>query len=133
MTAALEWSGEGMRFRGGTVGGPQVVIDGDNLAGPSPVASLLLGLGGCMAADVVDIATKMRVPMTGLRLVLEGDRHAEPPRRFTGIRMKFMVSGVAAADEEKLHRAIGLSREKYCSVLHSLRDDIEISIHLELN
>jgi putative redox protein len=133
MTAALEWSGEGLRFRGGTVGGPQVVIDGDNAAGPSPVASLLLGLGGCMAADVVDIATKMRVPMTGLRLVLEGDRRPEPPRRFTGIRMKFMVSGVAAADEEKLQRAIELSREKYCSVLHSLRDDIEIGIHLELN
>jgi uncharacterized OsmC-like protein len=29
-------------------------------------------------------------------------------------------------------RAIDLSRDKYCSVLHSLREDIEMSFELEL-
>jgi putative redox protein len=133
MAVSLQWLGETLRFHGGTVGGPQVVVDGSNADGPSPVAALLLGLGGCMAADVVDIATKMRLPLTGLSLVLEGDRRAEPPRRFTAIRMKFLVSGMAAADEPQLRRAIDLSRETYCSVLHSLRDDIPIEIDLEMS
>jgi putative redox protein len=133
MTVSLAWTGEALRFRGGAVDGPEVVVDGGNTEGPSPVAALLLGVGGCMAADIVDIATKMRVPMTSIRVVLEGDRRAEPPRRFTAIRMKFVVGGVAAADEPKLQRAIDMSRDTYCSVLHSLRDDIAIDIDLEMN
>jgi putative redox protein len=133
LVTALDWTGEGLKFRGGTVGGPEIVVDGSNREGPSPVAALLLGIGGCMAADVVDIATKMRVPMEGLRVVVEGDRRGEPPRYLTAVRMKFMVRGVAAADEPKLRRAIDMSRDTYCSVLHSVRDDVDIGIDLELS
>jgi putative redox protein len=133
LVTALDWTGEGLSFRGGTVGGPEIVVDGSNEAGPSPVAALLLGIGGCMAADVVDIVTKMRVPMDGLRVVVEGDRRGDPPRYLTAVRMKFMARGVAAADEPKLRRAIDMSRDTYCSVLHSLREDVDIGIDLELS
>jgi putative redox protein len=64
--------------------------------------------------------------------VVEGDRRAEPPRRYTAIRLRYIVTGVAAADESKVWRAIHLSRDTYCSVLHSLREDIEVGIDLEL-
>jgi putative redox protein len=114
------------------VGGPEILIDSDGAAGPSPTVSLALALAGCMAVDVLDIAHKMRVPISGLSVIVAADRKADPPRRFTALRQKFITAGVAAADEAKVMRAIDLSREKYCSVLHSLREDIEMSFELEL-
>jgi putative redox protein len=132
LNVALAWTGVAMQFRGGRVDGPQLVIDSDGAAGPSPVDSLALALAGCMAVDVLDIVQKMRVPITGLSVDVQADRRAEPPRRITAVRQTFRTTGVEAADEAKVTRAIDLSREKYCSVLHSLREDIEMSFDLEL-
>jgi putative redox protein len=132
VTVELAWAGAGMRFSGGRTGGPAIVMDGDGADGPSPMVALLLGLAGCMAADVVDIATKMRLPLATLEVVADADRRPEPPRRYTAIRLRYIVGGVAAADEAKVWRAIELSRERYCSVMHSLRDDIDVAIELEL-
>jgi len=130
---SLRWEGEGLRFRGGAEGRPEGVVDGDGVTAPSPVQTLLLALAGCTAADLVLIADRMRVPLGGLSVVVEGDRRAEPPRRFTRIVMRFRVSGMAAEDEPKVRRALDLSAEKYCSVLHSLRtDDLEVRAELEL-
>jgi putative redox protein len=108
------------------------VIDGDAEAGPSPMQSLLLGLAGCMAVDVVMILQKMRVPLEGLAIRAEGERAPEPPRRFTQIRLVYETRGLAPADSDKLDRAIELSREKYCSVLHTLRPDTLVSIETVL-
>ncbi|MBR9989296.1 MAG: OsmC family protein [Gemmatimonadetes bacterium] len=132
LNVALAWTGEDQQFRGGRVGGPQLVIDSSGLAGPSPVDALALALAGCMAVDVLDIVQKMRVPISGLSVDVQADRRADPPRRITALRQTFRTTGVTAADESKVTRAIDLSREKYCSVLHSLREDIEMSFELEL-
>lgn len=132
VNVALAWTGVGLQFSGGRVDGPQVLIDSAGRAGPSPVDALVLALAGCMAVDVLDITQKSRVPITGLSVTVEGARRAEPPRRITALRQTFRTTGVAAANEAKVTRAIELSREKYCSVLHSLREDIEMSFELEL-
>jgi uncharacterized OsmC-like protein len=34
--------------------------------------------------------------------------------------------------QKKLERAISLSHEKYCSVYHSLRKDIEVKVNYEI-
>lgn len=128
----LRWEGDGQRYRGGAVGGPELVLDSAGVAGPSPVTALALSLAGCMAIDVLDIAQKMRLTVTALEVGIEGDRRAEPPRRLTAVRLTYRLKGVAAEDEDKVQRAIDLSREKYCSVLHSLREDIRIDIDLDL-
>jgi putative redox protein len=130
-TALLRWDG-GQRFAAGTLDGPQIVIDGTGAAGPSPMTALLLSLGGCMAADVVDIARKMRLSIETLELHVEGDRAAEPPRRYLRVRLRFRVRGVPPADEPKLRRAIDLSFETYCSVFHTLRPDLDVAAELEL-
>ncbi len=83
-----------------------------------------------MGADIVDILGKMRVPLEALELRLEGDRAAEPPRRFLSIRILGEARGVSEEDEPKLRRAVALSEEKYCSVLHTLRPDCEISTEI---
>ena len=126
VNVALEWEQTGLVFRGGAVGGVEVRVDGNTKVAISPVQSMLVSLVACTAADVVDILTRMRVPLTGLTVRAEGDRAAQPPRRYTAIRLEYEALGVPAADEEKLQRAIQLSHEKYCSVMHSLRSDIEI-------
>jgi putative redox protein len=118
---ALEWKG-GLRFAGRTPGG-ELVLDGDSAAGPSPVQALAFALAGCMATDVVHILTRGRVPPRALRVTFSGERAPEDPRRFVRVALHFEVSGQVPAD--KIDRAVALSREKYCSVWHSLRPDIE--------
>jgi putative redox protein len=61
----------------------------------------------------------------------EGYRRSEPPRRFTAIRLTYRARGVPEADREKLQRAVDLSRETYCSVLHTLQPDLDLDILIE--
>jgi len=128
MELELRWSGEGLRFHSDVAGG--VVIDGDAVAGPSPMQSLLLGLAGCMAVDVVLILQKMRAAPEGLRVRVEGVRAPEPPRRFTAIRLVYETEGSVPVPQDRLEQAIALSRDKYCSVLHTLRPDTAIDIEI---
>lgn len=131
VTTHVRWTGAGLQFVAGGAGKPHMLLDGNGAVAPSPVTTLLLALGGCTAADIIDISNKMRVSVGGLELVLEADRASEPPRRVTRIRMVYRVSGVAGSDRDKVQRAHDLSHEKYCSVLHSLRRDTEIESELE--
>ena len=59
-----------------------------------------------------------------------GDRACEAPRRYTRIRLVYEVQGLGVGEEEKVRRAIALSHEKYCSVLHTLRPDVEVRSEL---
>lgn len=120
LKAELVWS-DALRF-GATSGPSAVVIDGDGAAGPSPMQLAAFALAGCMAADVVAILQKGRHPLNGMRVSFDGERAQEPPRRFVRIALHFHVSGSVPA--EAVERAIALSRAKYCSVWHSLRQDI---------
>ena len=131
----LRWTGEGEVFRGGPVPPegetrPETVVDGDSAAGPSPMDHLLLGLAGCMGVDVRMILEKSRVPLEAMEVEVEGQRAPEPPRRFVRLRLVYRVRGPREEDEAKLERAVALSRDKYCSVLHSLRPDIDLSIEI---
>lgn len=128
----VSWTGEGQLFRGGAAGGVQIPLDGRGAAGPSPVQALLLALAACTGADVVEILEKMRVPLTGLELEVEGERAQNPPRRYTAIRLRFRAAGVPPEAEDRLRRAVALSAEKYCSVLHSLRPDVVVESDVAL-
>ncbi len=129
LTAELVWS-TGLQF-GATSGRSAVVIDADGAAGPSPLQAAAFGLAGCMAADVVSILQKGRHPLTGLRVSLTADRAPNPPRRFVRVALHFRVTG--AVPPEAVDRAIALSRETYCSVWHSMRQDIELTTTVDLH
>ncbi|HEX7051573.1 MAG TPA: OsmC family protein [Longimicrobiales bacterium] len=133
VAVTLRWTGEGLRFDGGARDGAWIRLDGDGETGPAPMQTLLLALAGCMAADVVNILGKMRLPLEGLEFRIEGDRAPEPPRRYLRLRMVCETRGIAAADEDKVRRALALSEEKYCSVLHTLRPDLDIGTRLILS
>jgi putative redox protein len=128
--ATLAWE-RGLVFRGGAAGGPEVVIDGDNTAGPGPMLTLLLAAAACSGSDVVAILEKMRVVLRQLRIEVRGVRREQEPRRYTAIHFGFQLAG-DGLDEARARRAIDLSLEKYCSVVASLAPDITISYGLTL-
>jgi putative redox protein len=128
--ATLTWEA-GLRFRGGEPGGPGVVIDGDNAAGPGPMLTLLLAAAACSGADVASILQKMRVNLGELRIEVTGERRDTEPRRYVAIHLAYRMAA-EGLDERRARRAIDLSLEKYCSVVHSLAPDIAISYALSL-
>ncbi|HUF76197.1 MAG TPA: OsmC family protein [Longimicrobiales bacterium] len=124
----LRWAGEGQVFRGGPDGGPEITIDGNAEKGPSNTHTLLMALAGCMAMDVKTILEKSRVPVEAIEVEAVGVRAESPPRRFLSITLTYDVRGPGKDDEKKVQRALDLSRDKYCSVLHSLNPGIQIDI-----
>jgi putative redox protein len=128
LVAGLVWS-DGLRFDA-TSGANTAVVDGDGKAGPSPTQYAAVGLAGCMAADVVDIIRKGRHPLRALHVTFTGTRADTPPRRFLTISLRFAIQG--GVPPEAVERAIALSREKYCSVWHSFRQDIELSTTFDI-
>jgi putative redox protein len=110
----------------GRSGSTELTLDSDAKAGPSPMQLVGYGLAACMAMDVVVILTKGRHELKGLRVDLTGIRADEEPRRYTAIEIHYSVTG--NVPETAVQRAIDLSRDKYCSVWHSLRQDIELKV-----
>jgi putative redox protein len=129
----LEWTGKRLQFTGGGTepSTPSITIDGDGAAGPSPMLALLLAAAGCTAADVVVILTKMRVELEHLSVDVSGTRRDEEPRRYTELTFRFRVGGSEVA-REQVERAVALSLDKYCSVVHSLAADIDVRHEIEL-
>ena len=120
VTAELVWAEE-LRFSV-TSARITTVVDGHANAGASPVQMLVIGLAACMAMDVVDIIKKGRHPLTAFRTSIVAERQSTVPHRVTKASLHFDVHG--DVPEPVLERAIALSRDKYCSVWHSLREDI---------
>lgn len=127
-TATLTWT-EALQFEAQS-GQTKLTIDSRGVAGPSPIEALALALAGCMAVDVVDIVTKGRHPLRALTAVLTAERAAEPPRRFMSVGLHFTVSGDVPTTA--LERALQLSRDKYCSVWQSMRQDIPLTTTYEV-
>jgi len=106
----------------GHSGEASMVLDSAGVAGPSPVQALAFALAGCMGMDVVHVLRKGRHDLRGLKIALTGERAQEDPHRFTALTLEFYITGPVPRDQ--IQRAIDLSHEKYCSVWHSMRQDI---------
>ena len=121
ITAELVWTGEGLQF-GVTSARIATVVDGHSTAGASPVQMLVIGLAACMGMDVLDIVQKGRHPLTAFRTSIVAERQQTVPHRLTRASIHFHLHG--AVPEAAVERAIVLSRDKYCSVWQSLKEDI---------
>ena len=110
----------------GSSGQARMTLDSAGIAGPSPMQALGFALAACMAMDVVHVLRKGRHDLRGLKVGLVAGRAEEEPRRFTSATLQFTVTGNVRP--EPIQRAIDLSRDKYCSVWNSLREDIELTV-----
>ena len=95
-----------------TMDGP-IEIGGENL-GVRPMEMLLLGVAGCTMIDVVTTLQKMRQDLSHCETKISAERANEHPKVFTDIHIHFIVKG-KDLDSKKVHKAISLSAEKYCS------------------
>ena len=124
MNARVRWT-VGMRFDGSAESGGAMTMDarpehGGEGAGPSPMETVLLALGGCTGMDVISILVKMRAPLAGLEIAIAADRADEHPRVFTRIALEYVFVGDGLRPEQ-VSRAVELSQERYCSVSAMLR------------
>jgi len=116
--ASVKWVGEAM-FLGESGSGHTVVMDGPpdhggRNVGLRPMETLLVGVGGCAAFDVMTMLRKSRQVVRDCVAELEADRADEVPAVFTRIHLHFRVTG-DKLKEAHVKRAVSLSAEKYCS------------------
>jgi putative redox protein len=119
---SLTWT-NGLAFTARDVKrGTEWAIDGRNEAGASPVVLLGSAVAGCMGIDLVHILTRGRFEVRSVKAAFHGYRAGTDPKRYTRIDLRFTVD--TSAPDDQIERALALSRDKYCSVWQSLRQDI---------
>ena len=96
-----------------------------------PTDTLIMSLAGCLGIDVVMFLQKMRVEIKEFEIETSGERNPEPPQYYKSMEMTIHVSGKGITPK-KLDRAISLSQEKYCSVYHTLRKDLNVKVRYEI-
>jgi putative redox protein len=91
---------------------------GENF-GVRPMQTLLMGLGGCSAIDVISILKKQRQEVVDYKMTISGEREkGKEPSLWQSINVEFHLYGNIDAD--KASRAVDLSVNKYCSVAATL-------------
>jgi putative redox protein len=128
LTVDLTWIGE-LKFSG-VSNHASMIVDNAGIAGPSPTQALGFALAGCMTTDVAHILTRGRHAFRALRSHLVADRAPDDPHRIVRMTLQIVVEGGVPPDA--VDRAIALSREKYCSVWHSMRQDIEFNVNSDI-
>ncbi|MBY0493179.1 MAG: OsmC family protein [Cyanobacteria bacterium] len=128
IAATLTWQGD-LRFHAATPRS-SIILDSDSTAGPSPPEAIAMALAGCMAIDVADIVIKGRHSLQAMEAKIAGHRREDPPRHFVSFTLHFALTGNVPV--HAVERAINLSKDKYCSVWHSLRQDIALLTSFEV-
>ncbi|MDQ7798926.1 MAG: OsmC family protein [Candidatus Edwardsbacteria bacterium] len=128
MPLTLDWVRD-LQFTASDDAGHGLVLESkkDGIpSGFSPMQLLLISQAGCMAMDVVSILKKKRVGLAGFRVLMDGARASQHPKRFTDMNFVFEARG--KVPPEALEEAIQLSKEKYCSVSATIQNGTNMKI-----
>jgi putative redox protein len=127
--AQLNWT-EGMQFIARAGNGPAVVLDSsEGGSGPSPMEMVLMGVAGCAAIDVIMIMEKKRAQVTGFQVNITGERAEEYPKRYTDIKIEFVLYG-KGIKPKAVEQAIQLSETKYCGAIASLNAEFKTTYRI---
>jgi putative redox protein len=135
MKARIKWI-DGVSFEATSGSGHRLILDGapehgGQNAGIRPMEAVLIGVGACSGFDVVSILKKARQQVSDCVVELEAERAEDPPKVFTRVRMRFVVSGTDLKPAA-VQRAVDLSAEKYCSATAMLRPTVDIRHEVEI-
>lgn len=130
MKILLERVDEAFRLKASNDRGDIVYSDGSAKIGAGengwrPMEMLLVSLAGCSSIDVISILKKQRQVIDSFKMEVSGVRVEGIPSPYKSITIHFLVSG--KIKEEKMEKAIALTKGKYCSVYFSLHPDIEVN------
>ncbi len=122
---------EGLQFVGQASSGHAIVMDADATHGGGntglrPTELLLIGLGSCSGMGIVSILKKKKQDVTGLEIIVRGEKEESYPQKFRGITMEFVVTG-RDLSEEAVRRSVELSLGKYCAVKATLEGSPEMN------
>ena len=131
-TAKIKWI-EKMKFIGTGPSGQSLIMDvpeksGGDGSAVSPGELLLIGLGGCTAVDVVNMLNKMRVPLRDLQIDVEAEPVETHPKIYKWVKIIYKFYG--CGDQAKAKKAVGMSKEKYCSISAIIGKSAEVSYEL---
>jgi putative redox protein len=127
---SLTWDKD-LIFVARTQRGYEIEFDAQAQWGCIPTESLLLSVAGCMAIDAVSFLQKMKCVVSKFKIDISGERNPTPPQYYKKMDMVIHISGENITPK-KMERVISLSQEKYCSVYHSLRKDLEVKVSYEI-
>jgi len=133
--AVIKWT-DGLKFVGTANSNHSVVMDapaasGGNDSAVRPSELVLMGLAGCTGIDVVSMLKKMRVAFDSFEVGVEAETADEHPKFYTRINVEYRIRG-HNIPEDKLQRAIDLSRNTYCSVGAQLKASAQIEYHYRI-
>lgn len=123
----------GMRFTS-HLDNHTIIIDtaedaGGTNMGPRPKKLMLSSLAGCTGIDVVGMLNKMRVEFSDFSMDIEADLTEETPKTYEWVKITYKIK-VKEEDQEKVQKAVSMSKEKYCGVsaMFSAFADMEYEI-----
>lgn len=127
----------GLALTGFTDSGHQVPMDTKKVVGgletaASPMELVLQALMGCTAMDVISILKKMKVDYDDLVVEESHVRSEEHPMVYQKIHLTYRFAG-EGLDEEKLKKAVSLSKESYCPVAAMLKGSVELTHEIQVN
>jgi len=126
----------GVHFTATTESGHAIELDGSEPVGGQekgarPMETVLAGLGGCTAIDVMSTLGKSRQDVADCVIDIDAERADSIPAVFTRIHMHYTLVG-NDLDPKKVARAVSLSAEKYCSVTRMLEKTAVITHDFEI-
>ena len=135
MRVTLERIGEDYYMEAKGKAGIAIPMDhsgADPVRGISPMESLLAGVAGCSAIDIISILKKQRLKIDSYRAEVDGERvELDGAKPFKSMAVRVYLEGDIPADKAK--RAAALSFEKYCSVSLTMADCVDVTWEGYLN
>jgi putative redox protein len=124
----------GMRFTS-HLDNHTIIIDtteenGGTNMGPRPKKLMLSSLAGCTGIDVVGLLNKMRVEFSDFSMDVEADLTDETPKTYEWVKITYKIK-VKEEDQEKVQKAVTMSKEKYCGVSAMFAAFAEIEYEIE--
>jgi putative redox protein len=119
---SAHWTGEKLNYVGVSSNGTEVSMGKDST---SPSELLLMGAAGCMGMDIVSILQKKRQAVTAVEVKVTGHQPDDYPKPFEIVELDFTVKG-NDVNPKAVERAIELSREVYCIVGQTLKNEVEL-------
>jgi len=129
----VSWKGE-MLFESVAPEG-KVMIDaaeenGGQGKGLRPKAMMLTSLAGCTAMDIASLLKKMRAEVADFKIEVEGNLTEEHPKIYDKVKVIYRFYD-KEFQKDKIEKAVNLSAETYCGVMHMFRQFAEVTIEIE--
>lgn len=100
-------------------------------SGPNATRVLAAAVGDCLGSSLLFCLRKARVPVHGLRVLVEGSvvRNERGRMRIGGLRVR-LSPDVTPEDRERMGRCLELF-EDFCIVTESVRQGIDVDVAVE--